>query len=62
MYDQGQHVTQDYAEAVSWYLKAAEQGNANAQYNLALKYKTGQGVTKDDTKAAYWYRKAAEGR
>lgn len=60
MYDQGQFVTQDYAQAVFWYLKAAEQGNANAQYNLAHKYKVGQGVIKDDTKAAYWYRRAAE--
>ncbi|MGZ5007726.1 MAG: J domain-containing protein [Methylobacter sp.] len=60
MYDQGQHIEQDYAQAVAWYQKAAEQGNANAQYNLALKYKLGQGVTQDDSQAAYWYRRAAE--
>ena len=60
MYELGQFVTQDYSQAVSWFLKAAEQGNSNAQYSLAIKYKTGQGVTQDDNKAAYWYRKAAE--
>ena len=30
----GQGVPQDYAEAVKWYRLAAEQGNADAQYNL----------------------------
>ena len=36
MYDNGQGVRQDYAEAVKWYRKAAEQGYAQAQYNLGL--------------------------
>ena len=31
MYDQGKGVTQDYKEAVEWYPKAAEQGDANGQ-------------------------------
>ena len=34
MYDSGQGIAQDYAEAVKWYHKAAEQGNAFAQRNL----------------------------
>ena len=33
MYDKGQGVRQDYAQAVQWYRKAAEQGDAQAQYN-----------------------------
>ena len=44
---------------VSKYQKAAEQGNAEAQFNLGLCYKRGKGVTKDDAKAVYWYSKAA---
>jgi S1-C subfamily serine protease len=34
MYYRGHGVPQDYAAAVSWYRKAADQGNANAQRNL----------------------------
>ena len=31
MYDNGQGVPQDYKQAVKWYTKAAEQGDADAQ-------------------------------
>ncbi len=34
MYDNGQGVVQDYAEAVRWFRKAAEQGDAKAQFNV----------------------------
>jgi uncharacterized protein len=50
----------DYAEAVKWFRKAAEQGDAIAQYNLALMYRDGEGVTQDDAEAVKWFRKAAE--
>ena len=60
MYDDGQGVPQDYKQAVKWYTKAAEQGNAEAQYNLALVYANGQGVPQDYKQAAKWYTKAAE--
>ena len=42
------------------YLKAAEGGDANAQYNLGLCYKDGSGTAKDEVEAVKWYRKAAE--
>ena len=48
------------AEAVKWYRKAAEQGNADAQYNLGVMYDHGRGVPQDDAEAVGWYRKAAE--
>jgi TPR repeat protein len=60
MYEQGQGVAQDYAEAARWYGRAAAGGHASAQYNLALLYETGRGVPRDLEKAAYWFRKAAE--
>ena len=60
MYDYGRGVAKDYAEAVRWYRKAAEQGNANAQYNLGLMYEEGLGVAKDGAEAMRWFRKAAE--
>ena len=59
-YTNGQGVRQDYAQAVQWYRKAAEQGLANAQSNLGVMYKEGRGVRQDDAQAVQWYRKAAE--
>ncbi|WP_386695458.1 tetratricopeptide repeat protein [Lonepinella sp. MS14435] len=47
MYNNGQGVKQDDRQAVYWYQKAAEQGGAEAQFNLALKYYKGQGVRQD---------------
>lgn len=41
-------------------LKAkAEQGDAEAQYNLGYRYFSGKGVSKDYNKAAYWLDKVA---
>ena len=64
-YYRGEGVEKDFAEAVKWYRKAAEQGNANAHSNLAqlmlgVCYKNGIGVAKDYAEAVKWYRKAAE--
>ncbi len=50
----------DYSEAVKWYRKAAEQGDADAQNNLGDCYKNGWGVPQDYSEAVKWYRKAAE--
>ena len=47
MYDQGVGVPQDAAEAVAWYRRAAEQGDARAQYNLGGMYRKGRGVPQD---------------
>jgi tetratricopeptide (TPR) repeat protein len=41
-------------------IKAAEQGDAEAQNNLGLAYYNGQGVTQDYVEAVKWWRKAAE--
>ena len=58
-YHEGWGVTQDYGEAVKWYLKAANQGNAEAQFNLGTCYDHGQGVAQDYIIAVKWYSKAA---
>ena len=60
MMDQRQGVAQDYAEAVKWYRKAAEQGYTYAQYNLGYCYAKGQGASLDYSEAVKWYKKAAE--
>ena len=62
MYDNGQGVRQDDAQAVQWYRKAAEQGHAKAQYNLGVAYINGQGVRQDDAQAVQWFGKAARTR
>ena len=56
----GTGVAKDEAEAVRWYRRAAEQDDANAQFNLGVCYYNGTGVAKDDAEAVHWYRKAAE--
>lgn len=49
-----------YVEAVKWFKLAAEQGNADAQYNLGDCYFLGNGVEKDLKEAVKWYKLAAE--
>lgn len=59
MYGNGNGVLKNYNEAVKWYQKAAEQGNAMAQYNLGVMYANGMGVEGELKIAVEWYRKAA---
>ena len=59
MYKEGRGVKQDSAKAAEWFKKAAEQGNAGAQFNLGKMYEVGDGVEQDSVKAADWYKKAA---
>ena len=40
--------------------KAADQGDADAQWRLGLRYYAGEGVPKDVVEAIKWFRKAAE--
>ena len=56
----GRGVTKDEDEAVKWFRKAADQGDAAAQCNLGNMYAEGRGVTKDEAEAVKWFRKAAE--
>ena len=39
MYRKGKGVPQDDSEAIKWYLRAAKQGNADAQEKLKTFYK-----------------------
>jgi len=60
MYQNGNGVPQDDAEALKWYRKAAEQGYTLAQFCLGLMYRNGNGVPQNDAEAVKWFRKAAE--
>jgi TPR repeat protein len=53
-------LSKDDTQAVNWYRKAAEQGNAFAQNSLGSMYCDGQGLEKNYAQAVNWYRKAAE--
>jgi len=44
----------DYANAMRILLPLAENGNANAQYDLGLMYDNGRGVAQDYPLAAKW--------
>ena len=59
MHEYGQGVPQDYAEAIRWFREAADQGEANAQFNLGGMYYQGQGVTQDYVLAHKWFNLAA---
>jgi len=60
MYEEGFGVIQDYKEALKWYQKSADQGNAVGQNNLGLLYAKGLGISTDYGEALKWFRKAAE--
>jgi uncharacterized protein len=60
LYDNGQGVAQNDAEAMKWYRKAADQGDDRGQNNLATMYVKGQGVPQNYAEAMTWYRKAAD--
>ena len=49
---------QDYAAAVEWYRKAADQGLADAQIRLALIYIKDVGIPRDYWEAMKWSRLA----
>ena len=59
MYAEGRGVSQDYGVAMAWYRKAAGQGSAKAQLNIAIMYQNGWSVPPDDAAALKWTLKAA---
>jgi clan AA aspartic protease (TIGR02281 family) len=60
MYEDGRGAPQNYAEALKWFHKAAEQGSAAAQYRLGQMHLHGEGVAQDFAEAFKWYRLAAD--
>ena len=47
-------------DVVTWWRKAAEQGDAAAQFALGWAYADGRGVPQDNGEAVKWWRAAAE--
>jgi TPR repeat protein len=50
----------DYAKAFALFTPLAKAGNAEAQYNLAMLYRTGKGTQKDLSASYEWFRRAAD--
>lgn len=61
MFYEGKGVVKSYVEAMYWYHKAADQGNIEAQYNLALMYSRGLGADKNMNESAKWVQSASRG-
>ncbi len=53
-------VAQNFEKAAVWFRESAEQGVANARYNLGVLYHQGLGVERDLGRALFWYREAAK--
>ena len=51
---QGQARPQDYQKAMEWFLKAADQGHAGAQYHIGVMHLDGLGVPQDNSRAMSW--------
>ncbi|MBF0291959.1 MAG: sel1 repeat family protein [Nitrospinae bacterium] len=60
MYNKGEGVPKDYAEAFKWFQKSAEQGDSNAQCILGNMYAEGKGVPQNSAKAVKWLMKSAD--
>ncbi len=55
MYENGEGVPRNSAEAAKWFRRAAEQGHAGAQLFLGGMYSTGEGVPRDYVQAYLWF-------
>ncbi len=53
-------LAKNHEEAFKWFLKSAEQGNAEAQERVGCYYYYGLGIAKNKEEGVKWYRKAAE--
>ena len=49
-----------FAQSFNEVKESAEQGDAEAQFNLGIMYYTGEGTLTDKKQAFYWYKKSAE--
>ena len=54
------HARNEHETAISYFLSAATQGNAEAQYYLGTYFSGGKGTKVDLLKAAHWHKQAAD--
>jgi len=61
MYENGEGVRQDSAEAAKWFRLAANQGHTGAQFYLGGMYASGNGVPRDYVQAYMWFDLSSAG-
>ena len=61
IYQNALGVAVDYAKAMEWNNRAAQQGNAQGQAQIGYLYQNGLGVTQNLDEAGRWYTRAKEG-
>ncbi len=54
------YTRREYAQTLSLWLRAAEQGHPRAQNGLGVLYRDGLGTAKSDAVAVRWFRESAE--
>ena len=54
------YASKNYSQAAGLFKKAADQGNAQAEYNLGIMYAKGEGMLQDYQQAYFWLHKAAD--
>ncbi|WP_409523889.1 tetratricopeptide repeat protein [Nitrincola sp. MINF-07-Sa-05] len=59
LFANGQGVMQDYAEALTWFQRAANDGHAGSQAALGIMFLKGEGVAANPLTARQWLLKAA---
>jgi TPR repeat protein len=59
MYEAGQGMPRDLDKAAMYFHQSAEEGDAEAQYALAVMLHTGKGQTKNIKAAQEWLQRAA---
>ena len=60
IYQNALGVPADYALAMEWNNRAAQQGNAQGQEQIGYLYQEGLGVTRSLDEASRWYAKAKD--
>lgn len=50
----------NFEKAVEVYRQSAEEGNAEAQFDIGYAYYTGEGIGRDYTSAAMWFKRSAK--
>ena len=58
-YEEGEFGWDNAGQAIAWYQRAAQDGDARAMRALAEAYEDGEGVSQDTERAADWLRRAA---
>lgn len=61
LYESGDGLPRDTAQAAALYREAASRGDVAAMLRLGMLHETGQGVPRDPARASAWYRAAASG-